>query len=132
MPFYDSVFGVLLLTGLGHLAVAAGDLAAARRHLDKGLALAGDAPDMPLVAVVGVGMARLTLGHGAASLAAQVLGATHALRGAPDAFNPDVLRLVEDLRGALGEREYEAAYAAGRSLDRASALALINAQVGRR
>src|SRR5262249_24858336 len=42
--------------------------------------------------------------------------ADHVLRGAPDAFNPDVTRLVADLRGELGERDFEIAYGAGRSL----------------
>jgi predicted ATPase/DNA-binding SARP family transcriptional activator len=129
VPFYDSLFGAMLLSGMGHLAAAMDDLAAAHQHLGKALALAAEAPDMPLVAVVGVGVARLRLEHGAARGAAQVLGAAHALRGAPDAFNPDVVRLVEDLRSELGERDYEAALAAGRGLDRAAALALIDAQV---
>src|SRR5262245_51994474 len=122
-------FGLMLLSGMGHLAAARDDLAAAHEHLGKALAMAAEAPDMPLMAIVAVGVARLTLQHGAARSAAQVLGAAHTLRGAPDAFNPDVVRLVEDLRGEMGERDYEAAYAAGRGLARADALALIDAQM---
>jgi len=129
VPFYDSLFGVMLLSGMAHQAAARDDLAAAHEHLGKALAMAAEAPDMPLVAIAAVGVARLTLRHGAAGSAAQVLGAAHALRGAPDAFNPDVIRLVEDLRGEMGERDYEAAYAAGRGLNRANALALIEAQM---
>jgi hypothetical protein len=87
---------------------------------------------MPMAAVVGVGIARLRLRDGATHAAAEVLGAAHALRGAPDAFNPDVVRLVQDLRGALGERAYRAAYARGGGLDRTAALALLEAQVRRR
>jgi len=132
VPFPESVFGAMLETGMGHLAIAADDLEAAGRHLETGLALALEAPDMPLVALVSVGVARLALRRGSPDEAAEVLGAAHALRGAPDAFNPDVTRLAEDLRCTLGERAYEAAYAAGRGLDRAGALARVEAQVRRR
>jgi tetratricopeptide (TPR) repeat protein len=122
----------MLQVAMGHLAVAADQLGAAERHLTDALARAVKMPDMPMVAVVGVGVARLRLRDGAAHSAAEVLGAAHALRGAPDAFNPDVVRLVQDLRGALGERAYQGTYARGRRLDRTAALALIQAQVRRR
>ena len=131
-PFSDAVFAVLLVIGLGFLAVATDDLSAAHRHLGKAFAMAAEAPDLPLVATVGVAVAGLALRHGDARRAAEVLGAAHALRGAADAFNPDVVRLVDDLRGELGERHHETAYAAGQALDRAEALALIDAQLRRR
>ncbi len=87
---------------------------------------------MPLLAVAGVAVARLRLAQGAGRDAAQVLGAAHALRGAPDAFNPDVVALAADLSGELGERAHQAAYDRGRGLKRASALALIETQARRR
>ncbi|HZD73701.1 MAG TPA: BTAD domain-containing putative transcriptional regulator [Actinomycetota bacterium] len=131
-PFSAPELRPMLQTAMAHLAVATDELGAAERHLCGALAVAVEMPDMPMAAVVGVGVARLRLRGGAAPSAAQVLGAAHALRGAPDAFNPDVVRLAEDLRGALGERAYRAAYAVGRGLDRTAALALIEAQVRRR
>jgi predicted ATPase/DNA-binding SARP family transcriptional activator len=130
MPFSDPVSATLLLIGMGQLAVAGGDLASAQRHLEKAFAMASEAPDLPLVAMVGVGVARLTLRRGVAREAAEVLGAAHALRGAPDAFNPDVALLIGDLRSELGERDHDSAYAAGCALERADALALIDAQLG--
>jgi len=131
-PVHASLFGAMLLCAMGHLAVAAGELGTARRRLEQALALAIEAPDMPLVAVVGVGVARLCLGYGDASGAAEVLGAAHALRGAADEFNPDVTRLAQQLGAELGERAYQAAYARGSGLDRAGALAQLHAQVRRR
>jgi predicted ATPase/DNA-binding SARP family transcriptional activator len=122
----------MLQVAMGHLAVARNELRAAEQHLSDALARAVEMPDMPMAAVVGVGIARLRLRDGATHAAAEVLGAAHALRGAPDAFNPDVVRLVQDLRGALGERAYRAAYARGGGLDRTAALALLEAQVRRR
>jgi ATP/maltotriose-dependent transcriptional regulator MalT len=129
MPFSDSVSAAMLLTEMGLLAVASGDLASAHRHLEKAFALATEAPEALLVAMVGVGVARLTLRRGGARKAGEVLGAAHVLRGAPDAFNPDVARLIGDLRDELGERDHDSVYAAGRALDRADALALIEAQL---
>jgi predicted ATPase len=131
-PVHAPLFGAMLLCSTGHLAVATGELATARRHLEQALALAVEAPDMPLVAVVGVGVARLRLGYGDAGAAAEALGAAHALRGAADEFNPEVAHLTQELRSELGERAYQAAYARGSGLDRASALARLEAQVRRR
>jgi hypothetical protein len=122
----------MLQVAMGHLAVARNELRAAEQHLSDALARAVEMPDMPMAAVVGVGIARLRLRGGAAHAAAEALGAAHALRGAPDAFNPDVVQLVQDLRGALGEHAYRAAYARGGGLDRTAALALLEAQVPRR
>ena len=129
MPFSDPVFVTLLLVGMGLLSVADNDVTSAEQHLEKAFAIATEAPDMLLVAMVGVAVARLTLRRGDARRAAEVLGAAHAIRGAPDAFNPDVKRLTGELRDELGERDHETAYAAGRSLGRAAALALIKAQL---
>jgi hypothetical protein len=60
-----------------------------------------------------------------------VLGAAHALRGAADAFNPDVAALAAGLSADLGERAYQAAYGRSRRLERGSALALIETQARR-
>jgi tetratricopeptide (TPR) repeat protein len=132
VPFNAPLFRAMLGSAMGHLAVARGELGAAQRCLAEAVALAVEAPDMPLVAIVGVGVARLCLRRRAVHAAAQVLGAAHALRGVPDAFNPDVVRLVQELRRELGERAYHAAYAHGRGLDRTDAVALIEVQVRRR
>jgi hypothetical protein len=117
---------------MGHLAVAGGDAEVAQRHLAEAFTLALRSPDMPLVAVVAVGVAWLRFLCGSAAAAAEVLGAAHALRGAPDAFAPDVAMLVDRLRGALDEHAYRSAYDRGRARDVADALAVIEQQVLRR
>ena len=86
-------------------------------------------PDLPLVALVAVGVAWLRFLCGCGSAAAEVLGAAHALRGAPDAFAPDVALLVDRLRAELDEHVYRAAYDRGRDRDVADALAMIEEQV---
>jgi predicted ATPase/DNA-binding SARP family transcriptional activator len=129
--FPDPALRAMLDAARGQAAVAGGDLAAARRHLGDALTVATDAPDMPMVAIVAVGVAHLCLRRGAASRAAEVLGAAHALRGNPDGFNPDVVRLAARLHDELGERGYRAEYDRGRDLDRSAALALIRAEAAR-
>ncbi|MGH3679099.1 MAG: hypothetical protein ACRDT2_02170, partial [Natronosporangium sp.] len=62
---------------------------------------------------------------------AELLGAAHALRGAPDAYDPDVAQLTRALRAELGESGYRAGYDHGRGRGRAGALAQIEAQVRR-
>jgi hypothetical protein len=121
----------MLGSATGHLAVATGDLPNAQRYLEEALVLAVEMPDMPVAAIVGVGVARLCRYHGAAHEAAEVLGAAHALRGAPDRFNPDVAELAAELRRRLGERAYQAAYDRGSGSSRTGALALISDQVRR-
>jgi predicted ATPase/DNA-binding SARP family transcriptional activator len=128
-PFPDPAVRALLDTARGHATVAGGDLAAARRHLAAALAVATAGPDMPMAAIVAVGIADLCLRQGRPPLAAEVLGAAHALRGNPDAFNPDVVRLAARLTGELGDQRYQDGYERGRELDRPAALALIQAQV---
>jgi predicted ATPase/DNA-binding SARP family transcriptional activator len=130
-PFDDWLLRAMVRCAMGHLAVASGELGAAQHYLAEAFASAVEMPDIPLAARFGVGVAGLELARGDAGRAAEVLGATHALRGAPDAFNPDVTWLAAKLRDALGERTYQAAYARGSGLDRGGALALIQAQVRR-
>jgi hypothetical protein len=122
---WRGMYDLMLGCAMGHLAVAKGDLRAAEQQVDSALTQALAMEDMWLVAIAAVAMARLRSAQGATSAAAEVLGATHALRGAPDAFNPDVAALAADLAQQLGERTYRAAYDRGRQLDRAGALALI-------
>jgi predicted ATPase len=125
-------FDAMLRSAMAHLAVARGDLAAAGRYAGDALALAVSADDMPLLAVAGVAAAGLRLAQGEGGEAARVLGAAHALRGGPDAFHPDVAALTADLTRKLGESGYQSAYDQGRRLDRAAALALMQAQAATR
>jgi tetratricopeptide (TPR) repeat protein len=128
VPFYAPPFRAMLSCARGHLAMARGDLPEAERRLREALPLAVDAADMPVVAVVAVGVACLSWHRGAASTSARLLGAAYALRGGPEATNPDVAGLAERLRDALGESAYDLAYTAGREMERRDALSLIGAQ----
>ncbi|GAA1884289.1 BTAD domain-containing putative transcriptional regulator [Actinomadura bangladeshensis] len=130
VPSYPQ-FGSLLEAAHGQMAIGRDDPAAARRHLRRALALAVDAPDMPIAAVAGYGVARLRAAADPGA-AAEALGAASVLRGAPDAFNPDVAGLTRRLRRDLGERAYRDAYDRGRRRDVNGALALLDDQLRRR
>nr|WP_239067195.1 BTAD domain-containing putative transcriptional regulator [Actinomadura bangladeshensis] len=130
VPSYPQ-FGSLLEAAHGQMAIGRDDPATARRHLRRAIALAVDAPDMPIAAVAGYGVARLRAAADPGA-AAEALGAASVLRGAPDAFNPDVAGLTRRLRRDLGERAYRDAYDRGRRLDVTGALALLDDQLRRR
>jgi predicted ATPase/DNA-binding SARP family transcriptional activator/tetratricopeptide (TPR) repeat protein len=124
-PSDTPLFRAMLAVAEGQLATARGELEAARRHLKYAAGLVVEVPDPPIAAGVAVAAARLRARHGAADEAAELLGAAHALGGTPDAFNPDVVSLTRELREILGECAYQSAYARGRRLDGAGALALV-------
>ncbi|MFI5615251.1 ATP-binding protein [Amycolatopsis sp. NPDC051903] len=112
----------LLRLGQGHLALAQGDLAGAGPALREAFTQACSMPDLPMVAQVAVAAADLVRQRGNAEQAAVALGAAHVLRGAPAASNPDVARLSQELRTALGPAAYQAAYDQGQQSSRTTAL----------
>ncbi|MEV5828693.1 BTAD domain-containing putative transcriptional regulator [Spirillospora sp. NPDC052242] len=121
----------LLSTARAHIAISAGERAAARRRLRAALAEAVAAPDMPVAASAGVGIARLRAADRPADAAA-ALGAASVLRGGPDESDLDLAHVTRDLRDALGERAFEDARARGAALDLPGALALLEDQLRRR
>ncbi|WP_428961580.1 AfsR/SARP family transcriptional regulator [Micromonospora fluostatini] len=106
----------LLATGLAHTAVGSGDPAEARTHLAEGLALAVDAGDATVTAIVVVGYADLALRAGSAAGAAYLLGAAVGVRGGVDRSALDELRVTRAARDALGEVAFAEAYARGRDV----------------
>jgi predicted ATPase/DNA-binding SARP family transcriptional activator len=110
----------------GRLSLEDGDLEGARDSLGKAYGHALGTKDMPIVAMVGLGVAGLALAADRAVDAAEILGAAAALRGADDATQRVVAVLTAKLRGLLGPDDFAASYAAGRALDLAAACALLN------
>ncbi|MFI9529184.1 AfsR/SARP family transcriptional regulator [Micromonospora rosaria] len=106
----------MFATGLAHSAVGAGDPAEARTHLAEGLALAVDARDAPVTAIVLVGYADLALRTGSAVGAAYLLGAAVGVRGGVDRSALDELRVTRAARDALGEVAFAEASARGRDV----------------
>ena len=103
---------------------AVGDLDAARSQLVDAAKVAMRTRDMPIVSQVATASAILTQLDGDAERAARVLGACGAIRGRVDRMNPDVQRLIDDLRTSLGAERFDELHAEGRSLARDEAIAL--------
>jgi len=114
----------LLLAGLAHIAVGRGEYAEARTAVTEALRLAQQAKDMPVTAHIAVATVALRLAEGSPLEAAEVLGATEALRGVPDRSNADAVRLAQQLRAVIGDAAFTSAYARGTALGQPEALAL--------
>jgi predicted ATPase/DNA-binding SARP family transcriptional activator len=104
------------------LAGREGDEEAAAAALGAAHEAAVATGDMPIVAAVGVTAASAAARVGRPRDAAEMLGAADRVRGGEDPADPDVSRLAAALREPLGEEPCAAARAAGRSLDRPSAI----------
>ena len=129
------------LSRLGCIAEQQGDLAGAaalqRRAIDTlcGSPASQDRSGQPLVAILPINrtlagvvdaIAALSAAGGEYARAAELLGLAHALQGFSDAWSLEVARASAAARAALGDADFEAAYARGRNRDgaRAAALAL--------
>lgn len=82
--------------------------------------------DMPILAQVGLSVARWAAALGEAGPAAEIFGASAQLRGAPDPTEPMGRALTELLIDSLGEPAYLAAFGRGRALDREAAQARVD------
>ncbi|HEU4946475.1 MAG TPA: BTAD domain-containing putative transcriptional regulator [Kribbella sp.] len=113
----------VILSHRARVAVALGDLVAAREFSDKSLQLALGTEDMPLISGIVEAAAEVDLLAGEPERAAQVLGIAAALRGMRTYPDRDVRRTVQRLREALGPGRYDEAYEAGATMTRADATA---------
>ena len=114
---------------LGCLAEQEGDLAAAGAWHQRAIGVLAEGPaamipsNRTLAGVVD-GIAALTAARGEPARAAELLGLAHALQGFSDGWSLEVTRARAAITATLSEAEFRAAYARGRRLGRADALAL--------
>ena len=108
------------------IAIADKDLRAARELAARSYRAAVDSQDMPALATWSAVNAELAFAAGRPERAAEALGARIAVRGADDPTDPTEVRLIPLLRAALGEERCQAAYAAGKALDRPAAIAALD------
>jgi predicted ATPase len=101
-------------TGLGYLAGAEGDLTAARDWHTQALAAARFSADAPVIAGALAGLADLALREEDPERAAELLGASFAIRGTMDRSVPDEERVADQARSVLGDTRYGEAYQRGR------------------
>jgi len=111
-------------TGLGYLAGTDGDLDAARDWHAQALAAARSSADAPVIAEALAGLADLALREADPERAAELIGASVAIRGTEDRSVIDEKRVADEARSVLGEAGYGAAYQRGQcaTLDTLAAL----------
>jgi predicted ATPase/DNA-binding SARP family transcriptional activator len=117
-------------TGLGYLAGAEGDLDAARDWHAEALAAARSSGDAPVIAEALTGLADLALRENDAERAAELLGASVAIRGTTDRSVQDEKRVVDLARSVLGEARYGQAYQRGQRVTMDTLAALVNLTPG--
>ena len=116
-----------MLSGFeAHLAIAEGRYAEARVLTSEGIERAQLGKDMPVIALIAIATVALRAALGEPARAAETLGAADSLRGSPDLSNFDAKLLTESLRAGLGDDVFDAAYARGRAMSRADALAFVD------
>jgi predicted ATPase/DNA-binding SARP family transcriptional activator len=116
-------------TKLGCVAEQEGDLDAAGGWHRRAIDVLADGPAVLLpsnrtLASVVEGIAALTAARGELAAAAELLGLAHRLQGFSDTRSLEVTRAKAAITARLCEADFEAAYARGRRLGRADALAL--------
>jgi tetratricopeptide (TPR) repeat protein len=124
LPEAYSQAGALGRAALGALLLERGERPAARDVLADALEIAASSRDRRVTATVIEMLAGLALADGRPDHAALLLGAGHGLRGASDEGSYDTPRFRAAARQALGARAFAAAYARGRTLPEAEAVAL--------
>jgi hypothetical protein len=120
-----------MFSKFGCIAEQEGDLAGAAAWQERALGLLADGPAAILpgnrsLAVVVDAIAALAAARAEHASAAELLGLAHTLQGFSDAWSLEVARATAAAKTALGDADFEAAYARGRGRDsaRADALAL--------
>jgi hypothetical protein len=120
-------FRSLVRTRLAMVALRDGDVAGSAAFLADALSLAREGMDRPALAAVIDGVADLALRPGGGvdvgEVAATLLGAAHAVRGAFDHGSLDAPRVAGNARRALGGDAFDAAYRRGQALSDDDALA---------
>ncbi|WP_436788728.1 AfsR/SARP family transcriptional regulator [Yinghuangia sp. YIM S10712] len=114
-----------LQVSLAYFADLPAERGKARLALDAALAAALDGRDMPIVATVGEGLAWYAFHDGAPVRAAELLGASVAVRGHRDLASLDAERVTNEVRAALSQEEYDKAFARGAALSQQAAVELM-------
>jgi predicted ATPase/DNA-binding SARP family transcriptional activator len=124
----DTFMTPTTLAVLAQLAQAAGDRALARRRLEEILAIAEEAGDRTRMAQGLELLGHLAVSEGRSERAARIYGAVSVVReGFPphpyELARPDHQHAIDEARAALGEEAFAAAWADGRAMTLADALA---------
>ncbi|MDP9844028.1 hypothetical protein [Streptosporangium lutulentum] len=117
-----------MLTALGRLAEAEGEIAEARLRHHEALAAARRSPLTTDLADAAEGQAGAALLTGAGQRAALLLGVAVALRGMAVAGDPDVARIALGARDLVGPEAFASAFARGAAMRRQEALTVFDGE----
>jgi len=120
-PVREHLEAMVAATG-ARIAIADEDLPRAREQAGRSYHAAVAAQDMPLLALASGTAAEIALALGQPELAAELLGASAAVRGYADPTDPTAVKLAPRLRAALGADRYARCHATGQALGRAEAI----------
>lgn len=116
----------MALSAAGMLEVEAEALQRAHELFVEARPVALGTNDMPLIAMLGTGLAALASRAGHPLDSAEMLGAGARLRGSEDPTDLEIARLTAALRAELGTEAFEEAYLRGRELSRDEAIARLD------
>jgi predicted ATPase/DNA-binding SARP family transcriptional activator len=120
-PAREPLEAMVAATG-ARIAIADGDLRRAREQVGRSYHAAVGGQDMPLLALAAGPAAELAFALGRFELAAELLGASAAVRGYADPTDPTAVKLAPRLRATLGADRYACCHATGQALGRAEAI----------
>jgi predicted ATPase len=120
-PVREHLEAMVAATG-ARIAIADEDLPRAREQAGRSYHAALGGKDMPLLALASGTAAELALALGQRELAAELLGASAAVRGYDDPTDATAVKLVPQLRAALGADRYARCRDRGQALGRAEAI----------
>jgi tetratricopeptide (TPR) repeat protein len=108
-------FRAVMSSALGLLAALEEDLGAARVLHAEALVAARSSFDAPVIAQILIGLADLAVREADPARAAELIGASEAIRGTPDLSSVDAARVAAAARAALGSPAYDQACRRGQS-----------------
>ena len=124
-PIREHLEAIVAATS-ARIAIADEDLPRAREQASRSYQAAVGTHDIPLLAMASGTAAELAFALGQPELAAELLGATAAVRGYADPTDAAAGMLVPRLRAALGADRYARCHARGQALGRAEAIARLD------
>ncbi|HTM94649.1 MAG TPA: tetratricopeptide repeat protein, partial [Croceibacterium sp.] len=122
----------VMASAYAFLDMAEGRVDAARTGHRRALYVAISSVDAPVIAQCMLGLAEMALIDGDPARSALVLGASEAVRGAPDRSLPDGTRIAEAIRTALGDSAFDEHHRRGLQMAVEEIDELIGARLPRR
>jgi predicted ATPase/DNA-binding SARP family transcriptional activator len=124
-PYSPPQVGAIIHCGIATFNLSSGNVIGARERLVEAYKAVHTTRDMPIAAILAIGVAELVLIRGDPAKSAEILGAAISLRGTDDLSDLDVRRVTGAVQAALSPEDYARQHESGRNLPRTAALDLL-------